>query len=566
MAELVKPSGVDEDAVVENLMQIILKGFSAIQLYSPNNKIYLQAVDSFRAAFTLVWQRFEELPLEVSESTLTWENTAVLTQENKSDSIPWTLFKDGVRSVTFVPGVEHREILTLLHVIKDARTLPSDASDDLLTLLWRQDFQHLRYTFVELGYDDVPPLESERAASGATDRAPSADETTQRVANEVGPSGDAPPGLVNVEDFDSTLYFLDDHEIDYLKGEIDREYQQNLRANVLRILFEVFRLQTSTNVRGEILSTTEEFVPHLLAIGDFHSVTLIVRKLGEMQECASDLAAEHRKIIATIPGRISNPTALGQLIQSLDDAAVQPTKEEITELFNELGPQVLDPVLGWLPKLANQRVREVLRQVASGIAQDHPAQVVTALRTRDVTALHQTIQLVSPLKLEILAPEFGKLLRHSDTEVRRAAVDAMGEIGSPTVMKQLEPAVEDEDRDVRIAAVQFCVKQRYAGILSKVEAVINGKKLRGTDLAEKKPLFEAYGMFVGDAGVAPLYETLNGRGLFRRKDDSATRACAAMALGKIGTPEARTALEAASRVKDPLVRNAVNSALREIRS
>ncbi len=400
MTGLGKPSGVDQDAVVENLMQIILKGFRAIQLYSPNNKIYLQAVDSLQAAFTLVWQRFEELPLEVSESTLTWENTAVLTQEDKSDSIPWTLFKDGVRSVTFVPGVEHREILTLLHVIKDARTLAQDASDDLLTLLWRQDFQHFRYTFVELGYDDVPRLESERAA----DRAPSADETTQRVANEVGPSGDTPPDLVKVEDFDSTLYFLDDHEIDYLQGEIDREYQQNLRANVLRILFEVFRLQTSTNVRGEILSTTDEFVPHLLAIGDFHSVTLIVRKLGEMQECASDLAAEHRKIIATIPGKISNPTALGQLIQSLDDAAVQPTKEEITELFNELGPQVLDPVLGWLPKLANQRVREVLRQVASGIAQDHPAQVVTALRTRDVTALHQTLQLVSPLKLERVAP------------------------------------------------------------------------------------------------------------------------------------------------------------------
>ncbi len=150
--------------------------------------------------------------------------------------------------------------------------------------------------------------------------------------------------------------------------------------------------------------------------------------------------------------------------------------------------------------------------------------------------------------------------------MRRAAVDALGEIGSPTVMKQLEPAVEDEDRDVRIAALQVCVKQRYAGILSKVEAVINGKKLRGRDLTEKKPLFEAYGMFVGDAGVAPLYQTLNGRGLFRRKDDPATRACAAMALGKIGTPEARTALEAASRVKDPLVRNAVNSALREIRS
>lgn len=566
MTELVNPSGVDEDAVVENLMQILQKGFSAIQLYSPNNKIYLQAVDSLRAAFALVWQHFEELTLEVSESTLTWEDAVVVKQEDKSDSIPWTLFKDGVRSVTFAPGVEEREILAFLHIIKDVRSLPSDAPDDLLTLLWRQDFQQLRYTFVELGYDDVPRLESESVASGAVDEATSAEDTKRRLAVEAGPPGEAQPGLVNIEDFDSTLYFLDDHEVNYLKGEIDREYRQNLRAKVLGLLFEVFELQTSMNVRGEILSITEEFVPHLLAMGDFHSVTLILRKLRGMQERASDLADEHRKMIAAIPGRISNPTTFGQLVQSLDDAAVQPTTDEITELFSGLGPQVLNPLLGWLPKLANQRVRELLREVAKAIAHDHPAQVVTALKTRDVTALQQTIQLVSALKVEALALEFGKLVRHSDAGVRRAAVDALGEIGSPTAMKQLEPAVEDEERDIRIAAVQFCVKHGYSGILPEVEAVVKGKKLRGSELAEKKPFFEAYGMFVGNAGIASLYEMLYGRGVFRRKDDSDTRACAAMALGKIGTPEARAALEKASVVKDPLIRAAINGALREMPS
>src|SRR2546425_3932254 len=40
---------------------------------------------------------------------------------------------------------------------------------------------------------------------------------------------EAPPkreGLVSVDDFDTTLYFLDDKEIDYLHKEVEREYQQ----------------------------------------------------------------------------------------------------------------------------------------------------------------------------------------------------------------------------------------------------------------------------------------------------------------------------------------------------
>ena len=82
------------------------------------------------------------------------------------------------------------------------------------------------------------------------------------------------------------------------------------------------------------------------------------------------------------------------------------------------------------------------------------------------------------------------------------------------------------------------------------------------DLAEKKLYFTAYGMFVGDAGGTPMYEMLYGRGLFRRRDDAETRACAAMALGKIGTPKAREALEAALQMKDPLVRSAVTIALK----
>jgi len=53
-------------------------------------------------------------------------------------------------------------------------------------------------------------------------------------------------------------------------------------------------------------------------------------------------------------------------------------------------------------------------------------------------------------------------------------------------------------------------------------------------------------------------------GFMRKKQEPAIRACAAMALGKIRTPDARAALEAAAAAeKDPLVRNAITKALRE---
>ena len=56
---------------------------------------------------------------------------------------------------------------------------------------------------------------------------------------------------------------------------------------------------------------------------------------------------------------------------------------------------------------------------------------------------------------------------------------------------------------------------------------------------------------------------LGGRGLLRMKEPPEVRACAALALGRIGTAEAREVLSGAQEDKELVVRNAVRQALRE---
>jgi len=79
----------------------------------------------------------------------------------------------------------------------------------------------------------------------------------------------------------------------------------------------------------------------------------------------------------------------------------------------------------------------------------------------------------------------------------------------------------------------------------------------------KMAFFDAYGSIAGAAGIAALEAILSPRGLLRRKEQPETRACAVVALSRIGTPEARQVLESAADDKELMVRNAVNKALRE---
>jgi len=215
---------------VEALMQLLSKGMRAIQLYLPNNPVYQRAVENIRTGFRQIWQATDDLALDVGETDLRWEDHVVYQQEQRSESIAWTLFKDGVRSISLKPGVEDVEIVRLLSVLHRARTMQADAPDDLLTLLWGEDFQFINYTFRELSSEGAAAIEKDKSVPPVTPT-----DVRARVHEEAPPK---PAGVVSTEDFDTTLYFLDDKEIEYLQRETEREYAQDLRRNVLSMLFD----------------------------------------------------------------------------------------------------------------------------------------------------------------------------------------------------------------------------------------------------------------------------------------------------------------------------------------
>jgi HEAT repeat protein len=570
-------------APVENLLQVMVKGLRAIQLYLPNNPIYQQAVQNIRNAFPAVWQTFDELPLSLQETDFVVDSRPVLSQPAKNESIAWLLYKDGIRLVVLRPGVEEQEIVNFLGVINKVKNLPADSEDDLLSLLWEQDFQHIRYNFVELGSEEGPSLPAAGERSNLAAGAPPAGqpvtrevieqevaESTETAEGSGGEEEESDPtkakGLVALEDFDPTLYFLDDSEVDYLKREIEREYKQDLRGNVLAIVFDLLELQTYSTVRAELISILENFIPYLLAVGDFRSVAFVLREVKVVMQRAREVLPEHRQALDQLPARLSQPDALAQLLQSLDEAVVFPTEEELGELFRELRPEALESVLAWLPRLTNQRVRDLLDASAQRLALAYPQEVTRALASSNEAVLLVGIRLASRLKLPPATAALGELLSHEKTPVRLAAVEALAAIGSVGAMQQLERALDDTDRDVRLAAVRTIASRGHRAGFPKIEVAVAGKQLRSADLTEKVAFFEAYGLLGGAEGVHKLAGMLDAKGGFlKKKEDAETRACAAMALGKIGGEEARTTLQNAAQDKEPLVRNAVNKALREIK-
>jgi HEAT repeat protein len=175
----------------------------------------------------------------------------------------------------------------------------------------------------------------------------------------------------------------------------------------------------------------------------------------------------------------------------------------------------------------------------------------------------EAVKRAGGLKTAAAVPALGKVLSEPYRDLRLAAVSALVEIGTPGAMQALEKALEDVDRDVRVAAIKALGQKAYKPALSKVTALVKANQIREADRTERLAMFELYGSLCGDGGVPWLDELLNPKsGLFAKKEDPELRACAAIALGRIGTARAQQALQKAVSEKDVVVRNAVNRALK----
>jgi HEAT repeat protein len=559
---------VDTSLVVE-LLRLFGKAARAHQLYLPNNPVYKAAHDALRAGFVPIWEETGEIVLSFTESEVKYGGDTVLEESSRtSDSLPWLFYKDGVREIVLTRGFEAEELDRLLGILQRVRKANPD-EDDLLTLLWEGDYVFLRYRYVDVTMEASGAAAlsdgGEMVAQQKVDtRAAVAEgvEMVEGAGGEMIESSPTRPGVVSMSDFDATLYFLDEKEIEYLQQEVRREYEADLRQNVTAMLFDIFEQQPDPTIREESAAALENLMLHMLSEGQFHNVAYLVRESQVAVQRAIEISPDQRERLSYLPTRLSVPEAVTQLLQSLDEGTELPPTADLLELFEQLRAPALATVLEWLGRLQNVRLRPLLEQAAARLGAQNTGELVKLIASPNRSVALEAIKRAGALRSPAGVLPIGKVLADGEPELRGAAVVALTEIGSPSALQSLERAVEDADRDVRVAAVRALQSKAYRPVLPRLDAIVKGKAIRDADLSEKMAVFEAYGTLCGEGGVAALDATLNGKSLFGRRDDAELRACAAVALGRIGTASAQEALRRSANEKDVVVRNAVARALR----
>jgi uncharacterized membrane protein YgcG len=103
---------------------------------------------------------FGALVLRFTSDDILTEGVSLYPARSREDNLALPFYRDGVRTIAFSPGVDAAEVGKVIDAILTV-TASKDAEDDLVTLLWQAQFEHVEIEYV--------PAESEVGAGGGFD-------------------------------------------------------------------------------------------------------------------------------------------------------------------------------------------------------------------------------------------------------------------------------------------------------------------------------------------------------------------------------------------------------------
>jgi HEAT repeat protein len=553
--ELAAPDRDDlpiEPAQVEDMLRALSAALRSYRLYSGEGPMLERFVETARAKVLALWESVPLLRLEVDEQSIRWEGVRVYPAGDSGPELAFLFYKDGIREISLLPGFED-ELSTFLRVLGSAPQVQAE-EDDLITLLWQEDFSSFQYQYVEAG-GESGGVDFSGETGTIQDAAPVDPESVR------GAAADSSAGI-KPEDFQETLYFLDEAELLSLANEVRREAGRDLWHGVLTALYD--RMEDGPPERQDrILNILAEVLPSLLGTREFRRATGLLGELAELAARPGVLAPDSIRQVRELFAQLASPETIGQLVRMVEGDPEVLRDDALGALFNFFPPAALAPLARASSTITRPDVRRAFEAVVQRLANDNRDEVVRLVADGDPQIAAAAARWAGELGIGAATGAVTGLLKDNDPTVRLAAIETLVALRAGASGKTLEALLEDPEREVRIAAARGLAALEFAGARGVLEAALQSKRLRAADRSEKIAFFEAYGRLGGAEAVPLLDRTLNARSWLGRGESADIRACAALGLARVRHPSARVALAAAANDSDPVVKSAVARALRD---
>jgi HEAT repeat protein len=537
-------SGLVEDAV-----NALLKAARARQTYVLGNPLIEKFQTELSDKLGAVWDALPHLSLTFDEGRLLWRDREVYSKPMGPDNFAFRFFKDGIRQLALLPGVEEGELAEFIELLAHSRPAHDD---DLLATLWHRDFKAIRMDYVDASEEEATEVPTPDRNAGAGENLEDMTEIEAVLES----------GVVTEEDSaEFSDIALAEPDLLYLKREMEAEWARPVVHDVTLALLDQFEMRDQER-RRQVVDILRKMLPHLLVERDFGNVALIVNELQLLANKTGE--NETQELVTSLLRDMSE--AMAEMVSSLDSGVASPPADDLAALVGALQAEAIPTLVRAIPAVPNRQTRDRLAEALDRLVEANPGYVVDLLSAEDPMLAAEAARIVGRIGLREAEPDLVELSKRPEDVTRQAAIEALAILGSAVGAEALATALSDPEKNIRMAAVKAIEAVRPEGAAGLLAGIVDRSDKSDRDPGEQMAFMRAYAAIAGDEAVPLLARLLNGRKWWGGQRAPSTRTCAARALGVVGSPAARTALQKAASDRAAPVKSAVRVALRAMDS
>jgi len=559
------PGGTPEVVQVRALALALARAVKATRLYPIQNPIVSKFATTLVNTFTAVFGLIPEVRLAVGKTRFFFRNEIVLDQPGREDSVPGRFFWDGIREITFREGLTPQEILDFLSMCRRSQENEETGEDDLVTLFWQKQFEHVSYIAV----DDILDLENpddpvpEEFGSEYVnfidldmhnlEDEDNAEESISDMAREIQARlGEAEVDLFGVSHEDRGL----------IREEMSKDESPKMLEDIFVIIQETLFLDIHEPSFVETVGVMSAALSTLIQDGRIQVATGLVRLMNQVMDEREELSPVMRDAIVQGLTQAWSTEARLFLADHLNAGLVD-VVGGLGEFIGILPAEATGAIIEVFAKVENPRGRKAMVDGLTRRARANLDPFLPYLTEPDVSLVRDIIVILGGTLNDKAVRPLKDLMRHPDVEVRCEVLDALVRLGPAKSTDVILAALNDRNPKLRMGAIRALGQAGRMSVPTFIQ-IVEAPDFENREFTEKKAFFRALATAGGESLTHYFEQFLNQKSFFHRGQNDEVRACACEALGWIGGHKARVILSAVAKDRSAAVRGAAQAALKRL--
>lgn len=505
------------------------------RLYPHDHPFCADAIRKARDALGAFAKTHGTLSIEIRRGSLAIDDEVIQADANAmSSDLSSLLFTEGVRELVLEPELEFDELTRFVEILSAPYPEGDEASfcDDLLTALWREDFQAIEYRIFD-------PLAAsfvrERRDKGALG------EVAARIRGLVAELGgrldreEESEGRAS-EEIDTEEFFrqLEKAEADdslnwSTRPERAREFldtegglERRLLANELLEPDVADFLGRAAEVVVWALEEPEQVVADLDAARFLAGSTLHALKQGDLAQATRmtdwiGQASESREALGpSVYSRLAAPDALASLSEALASRTGIPREAVATEgitYLSRLGSRALDSMRSHYPEVESALVRSVYRDFMTSRIEDSAKTLAALARSEDASVAREAVDALASLGADSVGFGYLRDLAKFEGACGRLALERVDELTGETERRELLRVVAGgPSQRARLEALEALGERPTARTFAGLVPILEGSAILERGEVEMRALVDLM-LKSGGARTRVVFRALANRRL-----------------------------------------------------